>query len=125
MKELTGEKSAQAAWAKFVEPNDIVGIKINPSGAPACCSSPEILREIMRLSPIVGVPARNIVIYDRYSYEMDIGSYQALLPPGVRIVGIQDAFVDAFRLRTECLLRWPIFSASGKRALTWQASWLR
>jgi hypothetical protein len=26
---------------------------------------------------------------------MDIGSYQALLPPGVRIVGIQDAFVDS------------------------------
>ena len=95
MKELTGEKSAAAAWAKFVEPNDIVGIKINPSGAPACCSSPEILREIIDSVRSVGVPARNIVIYDRYSYEMDIGSYQALLPPGVRVVGIQDAFVDS------------------------------
>src|SRR6266516_3910863 len=95
MKELTEEKSAQAAWAKFVEPNDIVGIKINPSGAPACCSSPEILREIIGSVQSVGVPARNILVYDRYSYEMDIGSYQALLPPGVRIVGIQDAFVDS------------------------------
>jgi uncharacterized protein (DUF362 family) len=95
MKELTEEKSAQAAWAKFVEPNDIVGIKINPSGAPACCSSPEILREIIGAVQSVGVPARNILVYDRYSYEMDIGSYQALLPPGVRIVGIQDAFVDS------------------------------
>jgi uncharacterized protein (DUF362 family) len=95
MKELTEEKSAQAAWAKFVEPNDIVGIKINPSGAPACCSSPEILREIIGSVQSVGVPARNILVYDRYAYEMDIGSYQALLPPGVRIVGIQDAFVDS------------------------------
>jgi uncharacterized protein (DUF362 family) len=95
MKELTGEKSAQAAWARFVEANDIVGIKINPSGAPACCSSPEILREIIGSVQSVGVPARNILVYDRYSYEMDIGSYQALLPPGVRIVGIQDAFVDS------------------------------
>src|SRR6266852_2784316 len=94
MKELTGEKSAQAAWAKFIEPNDIVGIKINPSGAPACCSSPEILREIIGSVQSVGVPARNILVYDRYSYEMDIGSYQALLPPGVRIVGIQDTFAD-------------------------------
>jgi len=92
MKELTGEKSAQAAWAKFVEPHDIVGIKINPSGAPACCSSPEILREIIGSVQSVGVPARNILVYDRYSYEMDIGSYQALLPPGVRIFGIQEAF---------------------------------
>jgi uncharacterized protein (DUF362 family) len=92
MKELTGEKSAQAAWAKFVEPNDIVGIKINPSGAPACCSSPEILREIIASVKSVGVPAGNILVYDRYSYEMDIGSYQVLLPPGVRIMGIQEAF---------------------------------
>jgi len=95
MRELTGEESAQAAWAEFVQPNDIVGIKINPSGAPACCSSPEIVREIIASVQSVGVPARNILVYDRYSYEMDIGSYQALLPPGVRIVGIQDAFVDS------------------------------
>jgi uncharacterized protein (DUF362 family) len=95
MKELTGEKSAQVAWAKFVEPHDIVGIKINPSGAPACCSSPEIVREIIAAVQSVGVPARNILVYDRYSYEIDIASYQALLPPGVRIVGIQEAFAGA------------------------------
>jgi uncharacterized protein (DUF362 family) len=92
MQELTGEKSALAAWAKFVEPHDIVGIKINPSGAPACCSSPEIVREIIASVQSAGVPARNILVYDRYSYEMDIGSYQTLLPPGVRILGIQEAF---------------------------------
>ena len=92
MKELTGDGSGAAAWAKFVEPRDIVGIKINPSGAPACCSSPEIIREIISGVQSVGVPARNIVVYDRYSYEIDIGSYQALLPPGIRIVGIQEAF---------------------------------
>ena len=92
MKELTGEKSARDSWAKFVQPKDVVGIKINPSGAPACCSSPEIVREIISAVQSVGVPARNIAVYDRYSYEIDIGSYQVLLPPGVRIVGIQEAF---------------------------------
>lgn len=95
MKELTGEKSAKSAWARFVEPSDIVGIKINPSGAPACCSSPEIVREIIESVQSLGVPARNILVYDRYAYEMDIGSYQALLTPGVRVIGIQDAFLDS------------------------------
>jgi len=94
MKELTGEKSAREAWAKFIQPGDVVGIKINPSGAPACCSSPEIVREIISSVRLLGVPARNIIVYDRYSYEMDLGSYQALLPAGVRIVGIQDAFAS-------------------------------
>lgn len=92
MKELTGESSARDAWAKFIEPKDVVGIKINPSGAPACCSSPEIIREIISAVQAIGVPTRNILVYDRYSYEIDIGSYQTLLPAGIHIIGIQDAF---------------------------------
>ncbi len=94
MKGLTGATSGREAWASFVEPKDVVGIKINPSGAPACCSSPEIIREIIAAVESVGVPRRNILVYDRYSYEIDTGSYQALLPTGIRIVGIQDAFVS-------------------------------
>jgi len=94
MTELTGEESVRNAWAKFIDPKDVVGIKINPSGEPACCSSPEILREIIDGVRSVGVPLRNIVVYDRYSYEIDVGSYQTLLPTGVRIVGIQDAFAS-------------------------------
>jgi uncharacterized protein (DUF362 family) len=89
MLELTGEKDPRLAWSKFIEPQDTVGIKINPSGAPACCSSPEIVREIIAGVLSVGVPARNIYVYDRYAYEMDIGSYQALMPIGVRITGVQ------------------------------------
>jgi uncharacterized protein (DUF362 family) len=94
MKELTGERSAREAWAKFIQPSDVVGIKINPSGAPACCSSPEIVREIISSVQSLGVRARSIVVYDRYSYEIDVGSYQALLPAGIRIVGIQEAFAS-------------------------------
>jgi uncharacterized protein (DUF362 family) len=95
LKKLTGENSAQAAWAKFIEPKDIVGVKINPSGAPACCSSPEIVREIVTGVQSAGVPASNIIVYDRYAYEIDIGSYQALVPANVKVVGIQDAFTGA------------------------------
>jgi hypothetical protein len=66
LKELTGEASAQAAMAKFIEPQDVVGIKINPTGAPACCSSPELVREIISTVRSVGVLTRNIVVYDRF-----------------------------------------------------------
>lgn len=90
MRELTGEKDPRLAWSKFIQPPDMVGIKVNPSGAPACCSSPEIVREIIAGVLAVGVPARNIFVYDRYAFEMDIGSYQALMPVGVRVTGIQE-----------------------------------
>jgi uncharacterized protein (DUF362 family) len=95
MRELTGEKEPRQAWSKFIQPEDVVGIKINPSGAPACCSSPEIVREIVAGVQSAGVPARNIIVYDRYAYEMDIGSYQALVPRGVRVTGIQERKLDA------------------------------
>jgi len=95
LKELTGENSTRAAFAKFIEPQDVVGVKINPSGAPACCSSPELVREIIEGVRSVGVPLENIVVYDRFGYEMDLGSYQTLMPPGVEIVGVQDGLLDA------------------------------
>jgi uncharacterized protein (DUF362 family) len=92
--ELTGAREAREAWSKFVEPKDIVGIKINPSGAPACCSSPEIVREIVGGVQSAGVPLENIRVYDRYAYEIDIGSYQTLVPLGVRVVGVEDHKLD-------------------------------
>ena len=104
MKELTGESSAAAAWTRFIEPGDIVGIKINPSGVPACCSSPEIVREIVSGVLSVGVPAHNIIVYDRYAYEIDIGSYQALVPANVKVLGIQDAYsgMSGYDMHTYC-----------------------
>jgi uncharacterized protein (DUF362 family) len=95
LRELTGAQDGREAWSKFIQPKDIVGIKINPSGAPACCSSPEIVREIVAGVQSVGVPLKNIHVYDRYAYEIDIGSYQTLVPLGVRVVGIQDRKLDA------------------------------
>jgi len=97
MMELTGERSPTAAWQKFVEPHDVVGIKINSSGAPVCCSSPEIVREIIAALRSIGVPAENIVVFDRYSYEIELGSYPALVPPGIRVVGIEYGAFDAER----------------------------
>jgi len=94
IRELTGESSPSAAWAKFIQPTDIVGIKINPSGAPACYSSPELVREIVSAVQSVGVPARNIIVFDRFGYEMDLGSCQLLVQPGVRVVGVQDSKLD-------------------------------
>ncbi|MGH9445422.1 MAG: DUF362 domain-containing protein, partial [Terriglobia bacterium] len=94
LKNLTGEHSAAAAWARFVTAEDVVGIKINPSGAPACCSSPEIVREVIRGIRSAGVPVKNIMIYDRYSNEILLGSYHALMPVGIKIDGIEHRAFD-------------------------------
>lgn len=73
----------------------MVGIKINASGAPLCASSPEIVREVIAALASIGVPRRNIVVFDRYAHEIDMGGYQTLLPSGIRIVGIEHGAFDA------------------------------
>ena len=40
---LTGADDWAAAWRQFVEPGDVVGIKLNPVGRPCCISDPTVL----------------------------------------------------------------------------------
>jgi len=36
-----------AAWRAFFEPGDVVGVKLNPVGAPDVASCPEVFHEII------------------------------------------------------------------------------
>ena len=47
MRALTGDKNERDSWARFISPKDVVGIKVNCSGAPRMCSSPEIVAGIV------------------------------------------------------------------------------
>ena len=88
MKALTGDASAKDAWARFVGPSDIVALKVNPSGVPGTVTSIPLLREVVRAINGVGVPNEQIVVYDRNSNQLEVNGYHALVPPGVRIVGL-------------------------------------
>ena len=46
MSELTGADWAKA-WRLFVQPGDVVGIKVNPVGDPHVISAAEVVREII------------------------------------------------------------------------------
>ena len=88
MRALTGESSARDAWAKFIEPADIVALKVNPSGTPTTTTSIPLMREVVRALNAVGVPNRNIIVFDRNSNQMEVLGYHNLLPVGVRVVGL-------------------------------------
>src|SRR5450755_3019970 len=47
MTSLTGERAASDAWRKFFSPSDVVGVKVNCSGAPGICSHPVVVAEIV------------------------------------------------------------------------------
>ena len=84
MMELTHAPSVEEAWREFVEPGDVVGIKLNPVGRPAVISSPELTRAIIARLERVGIPRKDIVAYDRYGQEFQAAGFQDWLPEGVR-----------------------------------------
>ena len=84
MMELTGAPSATDAWKKFFEPGDVVGLKLNPVGRPYVISAPEVVQEIIAGIRSAGVPAKNIVAYDRYHQEFLDAGFDKWLPEGVR-----------------------------------------
>jgi len=89
MRTLTGAAKPIDAWRKFFEPSDVVGIKVNCSGAPKVCSSPEIVGEITRNLVATGVKPQQIYIYERFKNQLDSVGYEHFVPEGVNIVAIE------------------------------------
>ena len=84
MTQLTGADDARAAWKLFVEPGDVVGIKVNPVGAPHVISCAEALREIIEQVKGAGVKAQDIIVYDRYRRQFLSAGFDKWLPEKVR-----------------------------------------
>jgi uncharacterized protein (DUF362 family) len=89
MKRLTGAPSPKQAWARFIQPSDIVGVKLNCSGAPQIHTSPEVASEIVRNLMEIGVPANHIYLYDRFADQIASAGYEKLVPEGTNIIGIE------------------------------------
>jgi uncharacterized protein (DUF362 family) len=85
MTALTGRKDLRDAWATFLSPSDVVGIKVNCSGAPNIMSSPEIVAQIAKNVIAVGVPPSKIYIYERFPDQMESVHYDRYVPAGVTI----------------------------------------
>jgi uncharacterized protein (DUF362 family) len=89
IKTLTGAKNEKDAWASFFSPSDVVGVKVNCSGAPLICASPEVVGGIVRNLTAVGVKAANIYIYERFLGQLESVHYERFVPHDVQIVAIE------------------------------------
>ncbi len=86
MMALTGDGRPEDSWARFVSPKDVVGIKVNCSGAPKICSAPEVVAGIAANLMAVGVPAAHIYVYERFESQVRTVGYPKFLPEGVHVV---------------------------------------
>jgi hypothetical protein len=86
---LTGDSRPEDAWARFISPTDVVGIKVNCSGAPRICSSPEIVAGIAENLVAIGVPANKIWVYERFENQLRTVPYAKLAPAGINVAAAE------------------------------------
>jgi len=94
MTDLTGAAGWVDAWRMFVEPGDIVGIKVNPVGGPLVVSAAEVVREIIAGLNAAGVKNKDIVVYDRYRAQFLKVGFDKWLPEGVRTSSAAEDYDD-------------------------------
>jgi hypothetical protein len=85
---LTG-KDLAASYKVFFEPSDLVGIKVNPVGAPLIHTRPEVVEALVAWLVSNGTPAGRIVIWDRFDYMLKDAGYTKERFGEVRIEGLQ------------------------------------
>jgi hypothetical protein len=108
---LTGADHAQEAWRSLFQPGDVVGIKVNPVGRSRTAwetgsrqpeigsiSSFPVVIEVVRGLKSAGIPARDILLFERYADEFRTAGYEELLRQpdmqGVRWYASAAAYTD-------------------------------
>jgi len=89
MMELTGENDMKKAWAQFVSPGDVVGIKVNPIAGKLLSTKPEVVDVIIDGLLGAGVPKENIIIWDRRLFQLTDAGFTQERFPGVQITGTE------------------------------------
>jgi uncharacterized protein (DUF362 family) len=62
---ITRKRSVAEAWRTLVKPEDCVGIKVAASGRGVSGTNPEVAQAIAEGLIEAGIPARNIIVWDR------------------------------------------------------------
>ena len=89
MAALTGEKKPGKAWAQFVGPKDVVGIKVNPIGEKLLSTKPEVVDAVIEGLLAAGVKKENIVIWDRRLFQLTEAGFTGERFPGIRVLGTE------------------------------------
>ena len=67
---VASETGPKKAWQSLFKPDDVVGIKVNTLAGGIYCSHVQLVEAIAASLREAGVPARNIVVWDRSSREL-------------------------------------------------------
>ena len=84
---FTGKPDPVQALAEYVHPEDVVGLKVNALASPGHPFLPALAFHLAEHLLTLGVPPRNIIVYDQYGDRMRKGGYRFVDRPGqVRVL---------------------------------------
>lgn len=86
---LTGEKKIKKAWRQFIEPKDIIGIKVNPIAGKLLTTSHAIVQSIIEQLEESGIPRENLIIWDRREFDLREAGFTPQNYPGIKIIGTE------------------------------------
>jgi hypothetical protein len=92
MTTLTGAPSWTDAWRMFFEKGDVVGIKVCPVGGPTLCSDALVLHGVLDGLKEAGVPAGDVIVFNRYRQETLDAGIDKWVPKGVRMGFASEAY---------------------------------
>lgn len=72
---LTGKRTAAEGWRTMVTPADRVGIKVSAGGRAVSGTNPEVAQAIAEGLIAAGVPAKNIIVWDRNMEDLLAAGY--------------------------------------------------
>ena len=105
MHALTGKSLAKSSKL-FFSKKDIVGIKVNPVGAGLIATRLEVVDAVIAWLRQGGLPAANIVIWDRFDYMLADAGFTPARYPGIGIEGLQTMDEAAAEGRSQDDNRW-------------------
>lgn len=86
---LTGAETLAAAWKQFVQPDEVIGLKVNPVAGKPLSTSHAVTKSIVKQLQEAGVPKENIVIWDRRLMQLHETGYTEENYPGIKIRGTE------------------------------------
>jgi len=78
MQRLTGADSPRKAWQQFVQPSDVVGLKVNCLAGKGLSTSVQLVEAIVQSLQEAGVSAARIVIWDRHSDDLESAGFRVI-----------------------------------------------
>lgn len=107
---ITGKTDEPAAWLSLVSTQDIIGIKVFTSPGRYSGTRKEVVAGVIEGLKAAGVPAQNIIIWDRNLVDLKIAGFSELASRyGVRLEGSASAGWDEKTFYESSVIGKPVF----------------